>query len=460
MITTTPWQHQRAAADFAIRRRRAMLCVPMGGGKSLSAIIVAAETGCRSIVVLCPMSVVGVWRREFARHAPGAFAVIAPSGGVKEKAAAIAEQTALAEARGRPIVVVVNYESAWRAPLSKLLTDRLWDLLILEESHRIKAPFGAASKFATDLGKSSRRRLALTGTPAPHSPLDLFAQARAIDASVFGWSFVSFRNRYAVTDPVYKNKVRRWINQDELQRKFRELAYECDLTGVLDVPEATDQTVTVQLGAKARKLYDQLEQEMWAEVDRGEVTIANALVRLLRLQQLCSGHVVTDDGGAQTIDDAKRQALADLLDDIPNDVPVVVFARFVRDLDAIAEIAATAGREYGEISGRRKDLDAHACMPPHVRLMGVQTQSGGVGIDLTAAGVAVYYSTGLALGDYLQSRARLHRPGQKRHVSFLHLVAEGTVDETILAALERRQEVIESVLHGRARPAASTQAAA
>lgn len=451
-IITKPWTHQREAADFAIKRRRAMLCVPMGGGKSLSAIIVAVETGCRSIVVLCPMSVVGVWRREFARHAPGAFTVIAPSGSVKDKAASIQEQTALAEARGRPFVVVVNYESAWRAPLSKLLVDRVWDLLILEESHRIKAPFGAASKFATDLGKTSRRRLALTGTPAPHSPLDLFAQARAIDASVFGWSFVSFRNRYAVTDPVFKNKVRRWINQDELQRKFRDLAYECDLTGVLDIPEATDQTVTVHLGAKARKLYDQLEQEMWAEVDRGEITIANALVRLLRLQQLTSGYLVTDDGAVSHLDTGKRDALKDMLDDIPADVPVVVFARFVRDLDVIAEVAAEMGREYGEVSGRRKDgLSPNAEMLPHIRLLGTQIQSGGVGVDMTAAGVAIYYSLGMSLGDYLQSRARLHRPGQKRHVTFQHIIAEATVDETVMQALERRQEVIETVLLGRAK---------
>jgi SNF2 family DNA or RNA helicase len=458
MITTNPWRHQREAADFALARRNAMLCVPMGGGKSLSALIVAAEAEARSIVILCPLSVVGVWRREFVRHAPGAFTVLCPSGGVKEKAQLLADQIARAEARGQRFAVALNYEAAWREPLASLLTGRAWDLLILEESHRIKSPWGKASKFATDLARCCRRRLALTGTPAPHSPLDLFAQARAVDPKVFGFSFVSFRNRYAVTHPQFPGKVTKWINQGELQEKFKGLAYQCDLTGVLDVPEATDQVITVRLGAKARRLYSQLEAEMWAAIDKGEVSVGNALTRLLRLQQITSGHVATDDGKVIEVDDAKRAALADLLEDVPAEVPVVVFCRFVRDLDAVAEVAEASGRAYGEISGRRKDLTPQAEMPAGVGLMGVQIQSGGVGIDLTRAGVAVYFSTGLALGDYLQSRARLHRPGQKRHVSFLHLVAEATVDETVMEALERKQEVVETVLMGRQRAQKATAA--
>lgn len=454
MIVTKPWAHQREAADFAIERQKAMLCVPMGGGKSLSALLVAEEAEARSIIILCPVSVVGVWRREFVRHAPGSFTVICPSGSVKDKAHVVMDGIARAEARGQRFAVVVNYESAWRAPLAGLLAGRSWDLLILEESHRIKAPFGKASKYATELARRCRRRLALTGTPAPHSPLDLFAQARAIDPTVFGFSFVSFRNRYAVVDQQFPSRVRRWINQDELQRKFRGLAYECDLTGVLDIPEATDQTITVQLGAKARKLYGQLEAEMWAEVDRGEVTVGNALTRLLRLQQITSGHIVTDDERVAEIDDAKRTALADLLDDVPADVPVVVFCRFVRDLDVVAQVAEASGRTYGEISGRRKDLTGNAEMPAGIGLMGVQIASGGVGIDLTRASVAVYYSMGHSLGEYLQSKARLHRPGQKSRVAFLHLVAEATVDEAVMEAMEKKQEVVETVLMGRQRKAA------
>ena len=350
MIATKPWRHQREAADFALHRNgRAMLCVPMGGGKSLSALIVADETQARSVVILCPVSVVGVWRREFARHAVGGFTVICPTGSVSDKAGQSRRLIDLAEARGERVALVVNYESAWRPPLATLLTGRTWDLLILEESHRIKSPFGKASKFATDLARCCRKRLALTGTPAPHSPLDLFAQARAIDPGVFGWSFVAFRNRYAVTHPEFKNKVTKWINQAELQEKFRGLAYECDLAGVLDVPEATDQAIAVTLGAKARKLYGQLEIEMWAQLDKGEISVSNALTRLLRLQQITSGFLIGDKGPV-VFGGSKLSALADIIEGLP-DQKVVVWAKFREEIRRIAEMVVKMKRPCLELTG-------------------------------------------------------------------------------------------------------------
>ena len=134
MIRTKPWRHQREAADFALARRgRAMLCVPMGGGKSLSALIVADESKARTVVILCPVSVIGVWRREFARHAPGMFTVICPDGSVSDKAGQARQSIDLAEARGERVALVLNYEAAWRSPLATMLTGRTWDLLILEE---------------------------------------------------------------------------------------------------------------------------------------------------------------------------------------------------------------------------------------------------------------------------------------------------------------------------------------
>jgi SNF2 family DNA or RNA helicase len=73
-------------------------------------------------------------------------------------------------------------------------------------------------------------------------------------------------------------------------------------------------------------------------------------------------------------------------------------------------------------------------------------QAGGVGVDLTRARVCAYYSLGFSLGEYLQSRKRTHRPGQTRSVLYVHLVAEGTIDEQVYRALEARQDVIAAVL--------------
>ena len=85
-------------------------------------------------------------------------------------------------------------------------------------------------------------------------------------------------------------------------------------------------------------------------------------------------------------------------------------------------------------------------MPDHIQVMGVQIQSGGVGIDQTRANIAVYYSMGYSLGDYVQSLARLHRPGQDRPVAFFHLIANNTIDLEVYKALQAKQNVIASIL--------------
>ena len=87
-------------------------------------------------------------------------------------------------------------------------------------------------------------------------------------------------------------------------------------------------------------------------------------------------------------------------------------------------------------------------MPENIEVMAVQIQAGGVGIDLTRASIAVYYSFGFSLGDHLQSLARLHRPGQRHPVTFYHLIAQGTVDEKVFRALQERREVISNILQG------------
>lgn len=435
---TPPWSHQEAMARFALDRPATLLDCEMGTGKSLAAIATLATAGHRRILVLCPKAVGGVWRREVSRHWPAidAAEVCVLAGSSKQKAAM------LDAALRKPLAIVVtNYEAAWREPLSKALLDAAFDAVVSDESHRIKAATGKASKFVAKVGAKAQRRLALTGTVMPHSPLDVYAQFRFLDPSVFGTSYTRFRARYAVCDRIYPSKVIKWVNQDELAAKMTPLTFTCRAADVLTLPEVTHTDVPVELDGKAWKAYRDLERDLVADIDGELVTASNALAKLLRLQQVTSGVVA-----GVRCSDAKRDALADLVADIPLSEPVVVFTRFVSDLDTAAEVAQQLGRRYGEVSGRRKDLTATGEMPEGIDLMGVQIQSGGAGIDLTRACYGVYYSLGFSRGDYQQSVARLHRPGQTRPVRIYHLIAEKTVDVAVYKALDSRRELIESVL--------------
>lgn len=458
------WNHQDEAASFCMARAGALLDMWMGTGKSRVGIEVMRRSEAQRVIILAPLSVVNVWRKQFAMYAePDVTALLlgetvewrgAHDGTDFRKGRASVARKAKAADRlhswcgSRPLAVVTNYESARSGKLADWLLDQLWDLVLFDEVHKLKSAFGATQRFAQKLSAVSRRRVGLTGTPMPHSPMDVFGEARVLDARVFGWSFVKFKRRYAVMGGFNGKEITGFRNQKELGRKLATITYSAG-RDVLDLLPTTDTEIPVDLLPDTRRAYDDMDKTLRMQVGSGEVTAANALVRLLRLQQLTSGHAkldedITGESKIELVGKEKENALITLLDGLPKTEPVVVCCRFREDLDAVHRAAVATGRESCELSGRRKELEVWQNGGPPV--LGVQIQSGGVGIDLTRARFAVLYSLGFSLGDYEQFRSRLDRPGQKDSVSFYHLVARRTVDVQVYAAFRGRQNVIDTVL--------------
>ena len=418
-----PWAHQSAAAAWLAARMFGMLAMDMGTGKTFTALLAL-----------------------LLERLPLVFVDLSRGSG---QARAERLQAALATATGKRLVVVVNYESVWRSQLAPTIESVKWSAIVLDESHRIKSPGGTASRYLARLAakQPKARRVCLTGTPMPHSPLDLYGQFRFLDPEIFGTSFTRMRARYADCDVRFPSKVKAWKNQNELTGKLDSHSWRVTADEVLDLPEAMHETLSVELSPKVQRFYRSLEREMVAEIESGTVTAANALTKLLRLQQATGGYARVDGYAHVTPIDgvsAKRLTLQDRLEDLPVTEPVVVFCRFRSDLDDVAAAARELGREYAEVSGERKDLERWQA--GDAVILGVQMQSGGVGIDCSRAAYAFYYALGFSLGDYEQSLARLRRPGQTRCVRYYHLVCEGTVDEQVYAALRERRNVVDAVL--------------
>lgn len=417
-----PWSHQIEIAEWVRERMASLVASDMGTGKTFTAIL------------------------SLGLNRPGVETLLLHEGASVKRAERL--KAAMLAATGATLVVVVNYDAVWRGELAKVIEATKWSAIVLDESHRIKAATGKASKWLYRLAQQQphAKRLCLTGTPMPHSPLDLFGQCRFLDPRLFGTSIVAMRRRYAECDIRFPSMVKKWLRQDELAAKLDSISWRVTADEVLDLPDAVHDTIHVPLSPATMRFYRQLESEMVAEVNAGTVTASNALTKLLRMQQATSGYARTDQLGTVLIDGmpAKRAVLEDRLDDLPATEPVVVFCRFRSDLDDVQAAARTLGREYAEVSGDRKDLERWQA--GEATIIGVQIQSGGVGIDLSRAAYAFYYSLGFSLGDYEQSLARLRRPGQTRCVRYYHLVAPKTVDEQVYKALSERRSVVEAVL--------------
>ena len=473
-LLTTPWAHQLRAYHFVKEMPGAMLAIGLGGGKSLVTVALLAndlQPGDVSFI-FCPPSVIPVWPKQFRDHAARNIQVLKPEGRLKKnwcsfpkdhqgairilplkkgmptkrKVRLCQEALTVARNEGAALIIVTNYEAMRTDTFAGWAETQTPKWAVCDEIHKIKSAQGDTSKALAKLGKVAVRRLGLTGTPMPHSPLDIFGQYRFLAPEIFGEFFTAFRSYYAkVVDVGGVPLVKGYRHEDELNERFRRIAYQVGRE-VLDLPEATHIMRFCSLTPDGRKAYEELEDDFytWLEEAESEVTVSNALTRLLRLQQVTSGFVKTDFDVEVPVDPAKEELLDEVLDDLAVSEPVIVFTRFTRDLDTIARVCAAQGRTYCELSGRADQLADWQAGKYDV--IGVNIKAGEAGIDLTRAHYCIYYSLGFSLGDYDQSLARCHRPGQLHPVTYIHLLVENTVDEKVYKSLQQRRDVVEAIL--------------
>jgi SNF2 family DNA or RNA helicase len=438
----------------------AELLVCMGGGKTLMSISIANLLEAKKILVLCPVSVVGVWGKEFSIHSKGDFNVVPLRKLDRKTPLSVLEKSRIAQEAlksSKPTVIVTNYESAWRKPLADVFLNTDWDLIIADEIHKIQNPKSKVAKYLYRLRPSAKFRLGLTGTEfgGSGSPLNIFGQFKFLNETVFGSRFDVFAKRYSIADAWGNPK--KFINEDDLKAKIDGISYRATDEVLKDLPEATHTYVDTPLSGEAARMYEQVENGMWAELEaaENEAVIARVVIaQLTRCAQLTGGHI----GGVIDLDrpdmepvtrevkgSSKAQALEDILSGLdPKRDKVVVFARFTYELQQIAKIAKKYNFRYGEISGNSKSgLNANSEFSDDCDLVGAQIQSGGVGITLVKAAVCVFYSKGFSSSDYLQAEKRTHRPGQTKHVSFYHFVTPGTIDERIENSLKDKENVLD-----------------
>ena len=450
------WQHQQDGVDYARERLWSLLWCGMGTGKTRTAIEVIREAiagkASPRILVGCPKAVKPAWEKQFRLWMPGIRVLVLDKGTSKQKE----EQVQAALADTSPLVVVGNYETLWRMPVLEKLK---WDVLVWDEVHRLKAPSGAASRWAARMGKKNptAKRLGLSGTLLSQTPLDAYGVYRAVESpecATFGTSYTVFKNRFFQPHPHIKGAILglRRDAEPEFSRLVKSTTFRRESKDVLDLPPIMFDDIAVELQPKEARIYSEVEREFCAVCESGTVTPANAMVAVLRLQQICGGYVTFDEQEQATkLEDspAKQLALEDRLADMEVREPVVVFCRFRSDIDSVRAAAERTGRRVSELSGRMNDLARWQAGESD--LLVAQIASGGIGVDMTRAAYCFFYSLGYSLSDYEQAVARLHRPGQAKTTRFYHLVAvmpgnRKTVDGRVYEALSQRKDVIQNVI--------------
>lgn len=452
-VKVKPYNHQQKAFEFACKKMGVAerfvaspgvaLLMEMGTGKSFTSIGIA---GClyqtdrvQRVLVVCPLSIVGVWEEEFEKYADFPYSLVVLKGSSEKK-----KESLKMLPNGGMQVVVVNYESAWR--IQSALAQFAPDLIIADEAHKIKEARTAQAKCMHYLGDRATYKLLLTGTVITNKEIDVFSQYRFLNRRIFGDSFYAFRNRYF--DMVgYGNHIPRFRKHmlDDFLQKMHSVAFRVTKDECLDLPEIIEEVREVELEPKAMKLYQELEKASYTELKNSEVSAVNVLTKLLRLSQITGGNLTDDNGITSNVSKAKLEALEDILDSALSDgKKVVVIARFVPEMDAIEQLLEKKGIGYATVRGGVKDR------PEEIRrfqedsdckvFIG-QIAAAGLGITLTAASTMVFYSMDYSMSNFEQAKARIHRVSQKNDCLYIYLVAKGTVDRKVLKALRDKVDL-------------------
>ncbi len=454
-IRAAPYRHQEEAFAFV----RQLLASPQGGGaallmemgtgKTLTSVAITGalwNTGrIQRLLIVAPLSILGVWEDEFQKFAAFDYSLAVLEGTTARKVDTIRHMNGAALQ-----VLVVNYESAWRLEADLLK----WapDLIIADEGHKIKTHNIAASKALHRLGAKAKYRLLLTGTVITNKPVDVFSQYKFADPRVYGPSFYLFRNRYFdMTGYGNHTPVMKKSMEAEFTERLYSIAFRATKAECLDLPDTTDIVQRVELEPAAMRTYRQLVKDSYAELAGDIVTVTNVLTRLLRLSQLTGGFLGGDETSAtEQISSAKLNALSDIIESAEQDgKKLVVIARFIPEIRAIGKLLTKKGIRYAQISGEIKDRDAQVAAfqhDPGVTVFVGQIATAGLGITLTAASTMVFYSMDYSMSNYEQTRARIHRVGQRQPCTYIHLVAKGTVDEKVLQALRDKANLAKALV--------------
>lgn len=455
-IKANPYQHQKIAFNFALQKLEeqgcAALLMDMGLGKSLTSIAITGQLfndkKIERVLVVCPTSIIGVWLEEFKKFADFDYCIEAIIGTTmskrKDKLKLLCHKIGLK-------VAIINYEATWR--MEKELNTYKPDIIICDESQKIKNPSASQSKTIHRLGVKAKYKIILTGTPVQNSPMDVFSQWKFLDPNIFGLSFYTFRNHYAVMGGYYNHQILRYKNMDELTSKAHSVAYRITKEEALDLPEQIFLNRYCELEPTARRIYDTVVKESYAELMDGEITATNVLTKLMRLSQIAGGHVKDDEGRMQVISKSKLNELKDIMEDviIDNKKKLVIFARFIPEIESIKSLAREMDIRYSYITGEikteeRSEMCSKFQNDNNIKLFIAQIQTAGLGITLTAADTAVFYSLDFNYANYSQAIARTHRIGQKNTCTYINLIATETVDEKILKALESKQDIAKNIV--------------
>jgi len=448
---TKPFQHQRDALNAGGLHMDYAYFMEMGTGKTKvaidNAVFMKKNLWIDWVIVIAPNSVYRNWIDEIQKHSDSNVIHVH-----KDKSI-YGDMTRHPERALKWFLINVealSHKSGVEKLKSLLTRKNCRHLMILDESTTIKNRSAKRTRNICKLGKLANYRRILTGSPITKSPLDLYTQCEFLSPQLLGFdSFFTFRARYAVMQQIEMGGrqmlfPKYYTNLDELTDKLKTFSFRVRKKDCLDLPDKLYTVRKINLTVKQAEIYNRLKKFAYATINQDEVSFANKLTEILRLHQVTNGFVKSDDGTIQVFDDCpKLKELMDILEDTEG--KFIIWANYVQNIKTIINKlkekygANSVVSIFGEVSTEdRQQAVSKFQNDNSCRFFVGNPSTGGYGLTLTSASYVVYFSNSYNLEVREQSEDRAHRIGQDKNVTYIDLIAENTIDEFIVNALDKK----------------------
>lgn len=484
-MKTEGMKHQITGLQLMDGKRNFALLMEQGTGKTWTAL--ADTERCYignkvdALLVVAPNGVHTNWvRREIPTHMEAPVVTYAWRGKPTTKKAKAGWEALFASHYATPPLRVfainieaVNTAAGFEACEEFLRCFRV--MMVVDESTRIKNPAAKRTEKVIKLGRMATARRILTGTPLTKAPTDLFSQFDFLKGGLLGTtSYRAFVSEYAVLLPAHHpqmqailrklgGKVRgipqvvetdehgnkMWKNLDRLSDMIAPHSYRVRKHECLDLPPKVYKQVLFELEPKQRKVYDQLKDD-YEYIHQGSEMSFEAIASRTKMKQVTSGFINVH-GTPVLIDRAENPRLAafkEVIEDIEGQF--IVWAMFEEELLQVQAALEDAGIScrlyYGKTGKEEREQAVDDFQAGKFTAFVGHAAAAGIGITLTAAETAVYYSCSFDNELRKQSEDRCHRIGTKKTVVYIDLVAEDTIDEDVVKSLAVKTELADYVI--------------
>ena len=434
-----PHAYQQHCINRILAVKKIGLFLDMGLGKTVTTLTAVKELKynrfqVRRVLIIAPKKVAeGTWSKEAAKWDHTCMLRVSPVLGSQAKRIKALNTPADLYIVNRENVVwlVDYYRNAWP-----------FDMVVVDESSSFKNHSAKRFKALASMGDKIDRMVELTGTPSPNGLDDLWSQVYLLDGGErLGKRYTQFRERYFQPDKRgAEGMVYSYEAKPGSEQRISDICISMKAEDYLQLPDITYHEIPVELDAKSRKAYDELERMMVLQLpeDEADISVTSAAALSNKLLQLANGALYDEDHSVHEIHNCKLEAFVELIESLQGK-PALVFYNYQHDRTRILEALGKLHLRVRELKTTQDEDDWNA---GKIDVLLTHPASSAYGLNLQQGGNhVIWFGLTWNYELYTQANKRLHRQGQQEKVIIHHLITSGTRDEDVMQALQRKEDV-------------------